>query len=100
MGYDGPMGKRRNNKSAGARGGYGSLRDMLREDEGTRGEGASAKGGSGKGRKKARGTSRREGSHPGGAADRRRGGSALGSSVNVPAPLTGDVHMRIAIIGG
>lgn len=94
------MGKRRNNKSAGARGGYGSLRDMLREDEGTRGEGASAKGGSGKGRKKARGTSRREGSHPGGAADRRRGGSASDSSVNVPAPLTGDAHMRIAIIGG
>lgn len=100
MGYDGPMGKRRNNKSAGARGGYGSLRDMLREDEGTRGEGASAKGGSGKGRKKARGTSRREGSHPGGAADRRRGGSASDSSVNVPAPLTGDAHTRIAIIGG
>ena len=100
MGYDGLMGKRRNNKSAGARGGYGSLRDMLREDEGTRGEGASAKGASGKGGKKARGTSRREGSHPGGAADRRRGGSASDSSVNVPAPLTGDAHTRIAIIGG
>lgn len=94
------MGKRRNNKSAGARGGYGSLRDMLREDEGTRGEGASAKGASGKGGKKARGTSRREGSRPGGAADRRRGGSTLDSSVNVPAPLTGDAHTRIAIIGG
>lgn len=100
MGYDGPMGKRRNNKSAGARGGYGSLRDMLREDEGTRGGGASAKGGSGKGRKKERGTSRREGSRLGGAADRRRGGSASDSSVNVPAPLTGDAHTRIAIIGG
>ncbi len=100
MGYDGPMGKRRNNKSAGARGGYGSLRDMLREDEGTRGEGASAKGGSGKGRKKARGTSRREGSRLGGAADCKRGGSASDSSVNVPAPLTGDAHTRIAIIGG
>lgn len=100
MGYDGPMGKRRNNKSAGARGGYGSLRDMLREDEVTRGEGASAKGASGKSGKKARGTSRREGSRPGGAADRKRGGSASDSSVNVPAPLTGDAHMRIAIIGG
>lgn len=100
MGYDGPMGKRRNNKSAGARGGYGSLRDMLREDEGTRGKGASGKVASGKSGKKARGTSRREGSHPGGAADRRRGGSASDSSVNVPAPLTGDAHMRIAIIGG
>lgn len=100
MGYDGPMGKRRNNKSAGARGGYGSLRDMLREDEGTRGGGASAKGGSGKGRKKERGTSRREGSRLGGAADCKRGGSASDSSVNVPAPLTGDAHTRIAIIGG
>ena len=100
MGYDGPMGKRRNNKSVGARGGYGSLRDMLREDEGARGEGTSAKGGSGKGRKKARGTSRREGSRLGGAADCKRGGSASDSSVNVPAPLTGDAHTRIAIIGG
>lgn len=95
MGYDGRMGKRRNNKAAGARGGYGSLRDMLREDEKARGGGASGTGGAG-----ARDASRKKGRRAGGTAGRARAGSASDASANVPAPLTGDAHARIAIIGG
>ncbi len=89
------MGKRRNNKPAGTRGGYGSLRDMLREDEGARGKGASGKGG-----KTARGKPRRKGSRPGGAADRKHADSVSSSPAHAPAPLTGDAHARIAIVGG
>ena len=89
------MGKRRNNKPAGTRGGYGSLRDMLREDEGACGKGASGKGG-----KTARGKSRRKGSRPGGAADRKHADSVSSSPAHAPAPLTGDAHARIAIVGG
>ena len=47
MGYDGRMGKRRNNKAAGARGGYGSLREKLRVDEKARSGGTSGTGGAG-----------------------------------------------------
>lgn len=95
MGYDERMGKRRNNKAAGARGGYGSLRDMLREDEKARGRGASGAGGAG-----ARDASPKKGRRAGGAADRARVGSASAASAHVPAPLTGDAHARIAIVGG
>ena len=95
MGYDGRMGKRRNNKAAGARGGYGSLRDMLREDEKARGGGASGTGGAG-----ARDASRKKGRRAGGTAGRARAGSASAASAHVPAPLAGDAHARIAIVGG
>lgn len=95
MGYDERMGKRRNNKAAGARGGYGSLRDMLREDEKARGRGSSGAGGAG-----ARGASPKKGRRAGGTSGRARAGSASAVPACVPAPLTGDVHARIAIVGG
>lgn len=87
------MGKRRNSKVASARGGYRSLRDMLREDEKARGTGASGKGG--KGARDATHKSSRSGK---GAEGRKR--AAAVAPLRPAAPLAGDPHRRIAIVGG
>ena len=87
------MGKRRNSKVASARGDYRSLRDMLREDEKARGTGASGKGG--KGARDAARKSRRSGN---GAEGRKR--AAAVAPLRPAAPLAGDPHRRIAIVGG
>ena len=86
------MGKRRNNKAASTRGGYGSLRDMLREDEKARGKGVSGKGGKGARGVVHQGRTARE------RAARKRAGAE--ASARLAAPLTGDPHARIAIVGG
>lgn len=87
------MGKRRNNKAASARGGYGSLRDMLREDEKARGKGASGKGGKG-----ACGAVWKNGATGHGEAGPKR--VAADAPVRPAVPLAGDPRKRIAIIGG